>query len=192
MIDDKEGDDFNPDELDLTDGSQLDSTLLSLRNAIHEAIELEATIQELEEELAAHKKALNHIQTVALPTSMAQLGLSEATVDDVRITIGQKVVGAWPKEAEAARKAAKWLEDHGAGSLIKMEVALQFGRGDRNAAIAMVENLQGEGYAPTVNEVVHPQTLYAFARDRLKNGEDVDLDVLGLTVLQKAQLKRRK
>lgn len=183
--------DFALDDLDLNGGDQLDSTLSRLRTAIREAIDLETTVKEVEEELKAYKKALQHVQTITVPDLMAQIGLSEAVIDNVRVTVEQKIVGGWPKDEEAARKAAQWLETHDAGGLIKVELGLQFGRGELEEAHKVASELAAEGYEPEVNETVHPQTLYAFARERLKSGEDIDLETLGLTALRLAKLKLR-
>jgi len=83
-----------------------------------------------------------------------------------------------------------WLEANEGGSLIKTDVALAFTKSQHNEAIDLARRLEEQGFAPSVQSGVHAQTLQAFARERIRNGDQIDTDVLGLYTGKVAKLKR--
>ena len=77
----------------------------------------------------------------------------------------------------------------GGADLIKTKVTVSFGRSGHNEAIALQHDLRAKGHAAELASDVHAQTLMAFAREKLKSGEPVDADKLGLFVGRTTQLK---
>lgn len=137
-----------------------------------------SSIEELTKQLG---KELREITEQQLPDLMASAGVSEfKTKAGVKVKIHDFVRGSLPKEEGERKKALTWIEDQGAGDLIKDRVSIEFGRKEHNFAIEVRSILARAGVEFESKMDVHPQTLAAFARERLSNGESLPLDLLGL------------
>lgn len=164
--------------------------LEALNAALEEAIQLEETVEQMEEDLKAAKKALHTLRSGRIPDMMDELAMDAVTFRGWKVTINDFVSGSLPKDPEANQRAIRWLEDEGAGGLIKADLVVSFGKSQHNEALDLAGRLESEGLAPKVNSGVHAQTLHAFARERIRNGEPLDLDLLGLYVGKVAKLKK--
>lgn len=164
--------------------------LASLNNKLAEAIALKEMVDQMEEDLAAAKQSLQSLNTQVIPDMMAELGMDEVVQRGWKIKVGEFVSGSLPKEADKRQKAIDWLTEHDAGDLLKTHLGLDFSRNQHNEALALAADLEKAGLAPKVDSTVHPQTLLAFARERLKNGEPLDTETLGLYTGRVAKFKR--
>jgi hypothetical protein len=164
--------------------------LARLNDKLAEAIELKNAVDQMEEDLGAAKKQLNHLNTSVIPDMMAELGMEEVTQRGWKIKVGEFVSGSLPKEPELKEKAIHWLEDNGGGELLKTQLSVVFTKSQHNAALSLADDIKQAGFEPNVESTVHPQTLAAFARERLKNGEALDTEVLGLYTGRVAKFKR--
>jgi hypothetical protein len=163
-----------------------------LNSKLDEAVSLKEMVDQMEEDLAAAKKQLYVLNTIALPDLMAELGVDEMTRNGWKVKVTDFMSGTLPKEEDKRAKAIKWLEDHDAASLIKTDISVTFGRDSHEEALSIAQRLIDEGYAPTVNSGVHPQALAAFGRERLKNGEELDTELLGLFAGKVAKYTKAK
>lgn len=161
-----------------------------LNQKLIEAIELKESVDQMEADLKAAKLSLNNMNTVVIPDMMAQMGMDEVTQRGWNIKVGEFVSGSLPKDDAARAKAIKWLEDHDAGELIKTNVSVVFGRSQHGDAVEIAKEIEAHGYAPALESTVHPQTLQAFARERLKDGQPLDTETLGLYTGRVARFKR--
>ena len=164
--------------------------LALLNKTLTETIALKEYADQMEEDLGAVKKQLNHLNTVVIPDMMTELGMEECVQRGWKIKVGEFVSGSLPRDPELKAKAVRWLEDHEAGDLLKTGLFVNFNRSQHNEAMSLAETIREQGFAPKVESTVHPQTLLAFARERLKNGEDLDTEVLGLYTGRVAKFKR--
>jgi len=180
------------DEFDLGEAQaspiQASSTL---RDAVREALSLEATIEEMEEDLKVAKKALYVLKTTRIPDIMTEIqpGLEELKIDGYKVSIKDFVSGSIPKDEQKRAAAFEWLEEHEGSGLIKTEVSVTFGKSEHNVALALLADLNEQGMAAVLENSIHPQTLQAFARERIRNGEAIDTEVLGLYTGRVAQIK---
>lgn len=162
--------------------------LEELRQLAVDLQELEAQASSLEEMLDATKKQIHHQATFVMPEKMTEAGVLEFTLSSgKRVGLKPFVSGSLPKDA-GREKAIAWLEENGGGPLLTTNVVVKFPKSRHGDALELAEDLQEEGYLPTLETGIHPQTLYAFVRERLKRGEEVDADVLGLFVGQKVKV----
>ena len=172
------------------------STMQRMMRMAAEVIETEETIESLEENLADLKKRLNHLKTVELPDLMAENGCSSFTHADSgrEIEVSDFVAGSLTKKTEERKIALEWLAKNGAADMIKAEVSVEFGK--HNMAKDLAAKLKSEGYFVEESEGIHAQTLLAFVREKLRNGEEVPIETLGLyagrVAKVKAAGKRRK
>jgi hypothetical protein len=164
--------------------------LAQLNEKLAEAIDLKGMVDQMEEDLSAAKKQLNNLNTSVIPDMMASLGMSECVQRGWRVKVDQFVSGSLPKEPAARDKAIAWLTDHDAGDLLKTKLSVDFSRSQHNEALSLAADIEAAGFLPVVEATVHPQTLMAFARERLKNGEALDTEVLGLYTGNVAKFKQ--
>lgn len=160
--------------------AQAAPNLQSLQRKIQEAIDLQAAADQMEEDLKAVKRNLHVIRTSVLPDMMAEIGVEKLVWNGWSVKIDDFVSGSLPSEPEKREKAIQWLEDHGAGGLIKTQLRLDFAKSQHNEALGLAEALRENGLAPQISSSVHPQTLQAYARERIRNGDDIDAELLGL------------
>lgn len=176
-----------------TEAPKSESDLASLVKLAEEAVSLERTLEDIEAEQKQIKARLNQITIKELPEKLAELGMDDFKLaNGSTIKIKEVVAGSLPKDPEAKQRAIEWLEANDGASLIKNEVSLSFERGSDNYAKNAISLLEENGYEPKADRGVHPQTLCAYVRERLKGGDDVDLETLNVYVGRKAEIKLGK
>ena len=87
-------------------------------------------------------------------------------------------------------KAFEWLKENGYDDIIKNVVSVQFGRGEEKLADDLVSLTTGAGYSPDQKKDIHPQTLKAFVKDQVENGNEFPMDLFGAWVGQRANIKK--
>ena len=152
--------------------------------------EEEAHIASLEEQLKEAKKAYQVIRTRTLPDLMVEIGIEEVVHEGNRFTLKDFISGSIPNTEHRKAQALKWLEANGGESIIKTKISMDFGRGEHESAEGLRAELESEGHAPRMEESVHAMTLKAWARERLQDGEPIDLEVLGLYTGQAVHIKK--
>lgn len=165
-----------------------------VKELIAESVSLAETIEGINEALSHAQARFNVIKSKELPEALAELGTTEFVDPDTgfKAELSSFVSGSLPKEIEPREKAINWLSEHDGEGLIKTEVNLAFGKSEHNMAMDLVGRLRDEGFTVQIESGVHAQTLQAFARERLANGEDVDTEVLGLYVGNIAKVNKAK
>ena len=158
---------------------------------LDDALALQDEIEALEELLKTRKKDLHILRTKALPDAMASAGVSSFESDKgVKVNVEQFVSGSLPKDPEERTKAFDELIKAGGKDLIVNNIDIVFTKSQHNEAISVFEGLKEQGYAPSLTEKVHPQTLYAFVREKLRNGDPLNYKVLGVFVGQVAKITK--
>jgi hypothetical protein len=162
-----------------------------LNKAARELLAQKALVEQLAADLKAATEAYTQMSTKDIPDLMMELGQPTWTAGDVELVLGDFVNGSLPKlldkrgnpipgGRERREAAINWLESVGAAGIIKTELSIEFGKSQHNEAIDLAERLKAEGHPVNLESGVHPQTLYAFARQRIEDGLPIDLDSLGL------------
>jgi hypothetical protein len=166
---------YEPPPTDPTEPS-----LAGLMKLAARAEELEKVCAELEAALKVQKGELYYIKTEQLPDMMVEAGLSEfKSISGAEIKVTDFVAGSLPKEADKRAAAFDQLIKEGGIELIKNDVVVSLSRSHHNEAAALADDLRKRGYTVDVHPDVHPQTLMAFVREKLRNGESVDYNTLG-------------
>ena len=151
----------------------------------------EDRIKSLEDDLKAEKKALLKLTDEDMPTMLAEIGISSFSLDDgsqveVKQTYGASIL------VNNRPQAYEWLRDHGYDDIIKNTVLCQFGRGEDDLASSFAAFAQQQGYVPEKKTEIHPQTLRAFVKERVEEGEDFPMELFGAWVGQRAVIKKGK
>ncbi len=161
-----------------------------LHKTLDEATSLEEQLEQLDADAAAARSALNELKTKRIPELMTELQMSDLTRNGWKVKVNDFVSGSLPKEEGPRKLAIDWLEAHDGGPLIKTEIGMQFAKSQHDEAKKLADRLLAEGFAVQLTSGVHASTLQAFARERLKSGEPIDTDVLGLFTGQVAKFNR--
>jgi len=153
-------------------------------------ISRELRVAQLEDDLRTAKEVLQRVQEVDLPNAMAAAGIMSIKLPNgASLTIKEDVYASIPKDQQF--EAFAWLRDHELGDVIKREVVVEFGRGEEDQAVALVNELQAKGMNNyQTKESVHSQTLKALIREQLAKGAEFPMDLFGAYPVTKAVIKR--
>lgn len=181
---------------DMEEGAQAPSNEAAFKRMMtlaEEIVETDDQIDALEASLKDLKSRANHLKTIELPDLMAENGLSAIKLESGKtVEVSDFVTGSLPKD-EARRKAAiDWLASNGGADLIKSEVKVEFSKTEHNLSKSLASRLRDEGFVTVEQESVHAQTLMAFAREKLKKGDEIPLDQLGLFSGRTVKIKAGK
>ncbi len=164
--------------------------LADLQPIVNEAVSLARQIAELEEAVANYKTDYNTIISKTLPAALQKARMKEFKTDDgAYISMHKVVSGSLPKDEVRKAAGIEWMENNGAESLVKRKFLIQLQKGDDVTASRLRKGFASAGidYLEDVN--VHPQSLAAFARERLEKGEPVPVDTLGLYIADVAKIQ---
>jgi len=126
-----------------------------------------------------------------MPAMLAEIGISSFSLDDgsqveVKQTYGASIL------VQNRPAAYEWLRENGYDDIIKNSVICQFGRGEDDQASAFAAFAQQQGYVPEQKTEIHPQTLRAFVKERVEEGDDFPMELFGAWVGQRAVIKKGK
>jgi len=158
-----------------------------------EATSLMEAIEGYEEAMSLAKSRLHQLRTIDIPEALAEAGIgSKLTLaNGYEIEIVQIVSGSIPKkDPEKMDVAFGVLRQHGGGELIKNKLSCEFPKGDDAEAERITNRLKELGYEPQLGKSVHPQSLQAWAREKLRNGEEIPTETLGLYIGSLAKIKK--
>jgi len=149
----------------------------------------EENVKSLEQQLKDEKKALLKLTDEDMPAMLAEIGISSFSLDDgsqveVKQTYGASIL------VDNRPKAYEWLRDNGYDDIIKNTVLCQFGRGEDDQASSFAAFAQQQGYVPEQKTEIHPQTLRAFVKERVEEGDAFPMELFGAWVGQRAVIKK--
>lgn len=155
-------------------------------------LDLEALIEEAEENLKSLKEQHRAVSENDLPEAMEEAGMLEFKLSDGRkITIVTKYYASIPNDRIA--DAFRWLRERGHDGIIKRDITVQFGKGDDELAAKYAKWLRDRlGDKPVTikdKEHVHHSTLRAFVREQIEEGEDIPMDSFGVFIRNVAEIK---
>lgn len=159
------------------------SDLGEVRRLAMRAVALEREVDDMERTLKVAKAALLELRRNTLPDAMAEHGLSEFKLaDGSGIKVKNFVAGSLSQATIEKSAALALLEEHGGVDLIKNELTVSFQKKDHNRAVALLHDLQQQGYDATLDSTVHHSTLAAWCREKVRAGERLEFDKLGMYV----------
>lgn len=172
-------------------GSVSESNLEFLAETAKKLNDLKSELKRLEEEAKDVKRHIKTITEEVIPNYMRELGLSEVKLENgAKVTVKDQVFASIPKPVQDA--ALQWLDDNGHGSLIKNEIKLNFAKGEDERAQTLRKILEDAGYEFNHTANVHWQTLRAFCREQLEQGNMLPEDLFSVHVIPTATIKEGK
>lgn len=151
-------------------------------------------IADLENNLSLTKDKLRRIMEQDLPEAMDEVGMTTFTLDDgTKINVKPFYAASIPPERKD--EAFDWLKEHDFDGLIKADVMVSFGKGEFEIAQSFLNFIRGfneKAISPEYKEHVHWQTLRKFVQEQIESGSPLPLDMFGVFVGRKAELKMPK
>jgi len=148
-------------------------------------------VENLEADLKAAKQTLLKLTDEDLPSQMTEIGMTNFTLADGSKVDIKETYGARIKK-DNEEKAFDWLRAHGEGDIIKNTVTVRFGKEKDNEATALVDDLTEQQWEPERKEDIHPGTLKAWVKGRIEEGKELDMDLFGVWVGQRATITKAK
>jgi hypothetical protein len=163
--------------------------LSDIEEVCQQALALKNHIDMLDEAKKKTNEELHALLSKTLPDMISGAGITEFKMNNgTKVELKEYVSGSLPKEDEARSAAFEYIREHSGESLIKMNVVAKFERGDTNRAASALAALRELEVDFDAKEDIHPMTLAAWARERMKNGEEVALETIGLTAGRMAKI----
>lgn len=169
-------------------------TVADLPQLIEEVAYIDTRVDELMNEVNRLKQRRWLLETRIIPTVLTENGQRECTMDDgTEIKVTDAVAGGIPiRDADKAAAAIRHLREIGHGDLVRNTITAMFAPGQDNMAKDLESRLLEMGVTFDKKEFVNPQTLLAWARRQLADGEIIDLETLGLSQQLHAKIKFKK
>lgn len=149
-------------------------------------LKLRQNVERLETELKAAKEDVRRVEQEDLPDLMQELGLQTFKLATGEVVDVKQDVECGISEERRARAHA-WLTENGFGGLIKTEVVARFGRDQRDAAVAVAEQIGGE-----MIERVHPATLKSFVKEQMEAGRAIPFDLFAIHPFNRVKITSKK
>lgn len=162
-----------------------DETVTGIAALARRAKLLEKEISELNEALSEKEKNYRTLTELTIPEAMSQAGVRKFVMEDgSTIDIKPFYSASIPKARQA--EAFEWLRKHGYDDIIKNTVSVRFGRNEDVLCRRLLTTLGEQGYPADKTEKIEPQTLKAWAKERIEKGQPIDSELFGVYVGQKA------
>jgi len=172
------------------DSTPQDKELGNVASIAKNIQEKEDLLSNLEKQVKEVKKELLKLTDEDLPAMLQELGLTGFTLEDGSSISVKPTYGAHIKVSDR-EDAYEWLRKNEYGDLIKNVVSCTFGRGEDNTAVDFMSFAEKSGYSPQQKTDVHSQTLKAWVRERVENGDSFPMELFGAYIGQRAIIKRK-
>lgn len=125
------------------------------------------------------KEQHRQIAEEQLPELFERVGMAELkTRSGLPLKLKERVHTNISKDRKP--RAIAWLDDHGHGGMVKRKVVVEFDKTQQEKVDKLLK-LIGRGWPNNRTELdVHAATVKAFVKQRLKDGQEVPLDIFGV------------
>jgi len=172
--------------------------ILELQEMVDDAGRLKGEVAELSEQLMNKQSALSDLIEDQIPNKLKMCGLkSLETEQGYKVEIETDLFASIPsvtainKERDPVKRqymvnrrvqAFKWLEDNKHDKIIKREITVEFDKGSKDDADALMEQLKNSDKPMHVTESmdVHPQTIRALLKKLREQSKVFPADVFGV------------
>ncbi len=153
--------------------------LARLTNLAEEQARIEAEIKGLEVQMDRKRSELKEIAERQIPELADSLNIAEfRTASGLKIEIAETIRASIP--VALAQSAYAWLRERGHSAMIKRTLSLAFGKGEDEKAEKLKAQLTADSFELDDKTAVNAQSLAAFVREKLRNGEEIPLDLFGV------------
>ncbi len=118
-------------------------SLQDISNAVQERFDLEFEIAKREQEIKDLNKKLTNINEETIPCAFQELGIKEIKLENgQKVKVDQDIYSSLSNEDKP--RAYAWLTSHEYGGLIKVELSINYSKGEKENAEVM-KKLLSEG-----------------------------------------------
>lgn len=166
-----------------------DNLLAALTGLADQQEQAEAEISRLEELLNEAKTNLQRISEQEIPKLVDGMEGKLTLPDGRTIDVSEKLRCYTLTENRA--RAMKWLEDNGHGAIVKRRFIVEFGRDQEEWAKEFERQLAHSEKPLNLKRErnVQWQTLDAWGRERLEEGEDIPSDLFQIHRIRQTKIK---
>jgi hypothetical protein len=165
-----------------------DDDLSGLSSLGKRAKELEKEVLDIELELKDRKEKYRKLTEETIPEALTSLNMKGFVMEDGSKIEVKAFYSASISEARRA-EAFQWLRDHGFDDIIKNTVSVQFGRGEDELCVRLLNLLGGQGFPANQTEKVEPSTLKAWVKEQTERGNAFPQELFGAYIGKKATIK---
>ena len=160
-----------------------------ISDVANEQVAKKIELSRLEDDVKRVKKEYIQISQVDLPELMQEVGMASFTLSDgSSISVKDQMRASLPKKNKV--EVANWLKEHGAGSLIKDTVVIEFQKGENSRAEELIDLLVDNGFSNFHEDIsINTGSLKALAKEKLAQGEDIPLELMGIFLYQESIIK---
>ena len=167
-----------------------------VRNAARRLRDLEHRKSELEEELDKTKREILELTERDLVKLFSAANMSSLTLEaeghHPAVTFEKTTFYSAKIPAEKEAEAFAWLHDNGHGDIVKTQVTVALGMGERETAEQVEAAISNLGVDYNSKLSVHPSTLKAFAKAEIEANHALPMDLLGVYMGEIIKLKTVK
>ncbi len=163
----------------------------SISELCNRLLDLQEQARRIEENLKSKNDEIRMLSEQEIPNLMQEAGVSEFKLADGS-SVSVKPFYAAKIPVSKTDEAFQWLTGNGYGDLIKNTVSLNFGKSEDNLANSLVEDLKSKGHNVSQKKKVEPQTLKAFVKEAIQNGQNVPMDLFGVYISNKTTIKTKE
>ena len=157
------------------------NSLGELHARIEEQHNLEVEVAKLQAALQAKQDELKNIQERVLPELMIELGVeSLKTPGGLTVELAESIHASIPKTLQD--QAFAWLDEHGESGMVKRTFEVKFNRDEEAWANKFQADLakRKKPVRAEIKRKVEPPTLRSWVKNKLREGEDIPLDLFGV------------
>lgn len=176
------------DELAAEGEKTTPTDLASISALAHKMLSLEADVAAKEAALKESKEALRKVQEGELPAALKAARMNSFQLDNgMTVSFEEDLKISVPK----ARKAAviQHMKDWGYAASVANTITVDLGKGNDNAAKALMATAEEMGVKATLDEDIPSGTVKKALRARMKEGKQDDLAFFGAFEFTKATVK---
>ena len=163
----------------------------SISELCNRLLDLQEQARRIEDNLKSKNDEIRVLSEQEIPNLMQEAGVSEFKLADGS-SVSIKPFYAAKIPVSKTDEAFQWLTGNGYGDLIKNTVSLNFGKSEDNLANSLVEDLKSKGHNVSQKKKVEPQTLKAFVKEAIQNGQNVPMDLFGVYISNKTTIKTKE
>jgi len=141
----------------------------------------------IDQELERQERIERELREVTIPELMKECTIKSFALEDgSKIELAEEFSCSISEERQNI--AHEWLRKHNLGGIIKVAVAVGFGRDEIDKADALMKELAERKLPAVAQEAVHWQTLKATLRELREKGKEIPADIFGLHVYNNVKL----
>lgn len=170
--------------------------LARIRESAKSVRELEATRSQLEEQLSAVKRKIQELTERDLVKLMSEANMTSFALESdgnyPAMTFDKTTFYSAKIPEDKEIEAFTWLHDQGHGDIVKTQITVALGMGERELAEQVEHAIADAGADYSSKLSVHPATLKSFVKSEVESGRAIPLELFGAFIGEVVKLKKGK